>query len=279
MTAPRTAVADVEVPVDPSTAFRIFTEEMGEWWLPGPINFYDSARAVSVRCESGVGGRLVEVYEEGTGEDLELGRITVWEPGEVLAWNSSVDDVQITVRFIPLDRGTRVVVEAYIPEGGREEGGSSWVRVAPHWFGRWCARADGDPDVRSLGRLALMVSYARPGTAAHWLNSVIGLEPTLPLPTADTADGAWIEFRVGDGILIVSTLGAEAGAHQTHTHIPWIFVDDLDAHYASALAAGASIVSGIHQHGYRAYELEDPEGHRWTVAQSLPSMRRTPAVH
>ena len=30
--------ATVEVAVDPSTAFAIFTEEIGQWWRPGPIN-------------------------------------------------------------------------------------------------------------------------------------------------------------------------------------------------------------------------------------------------
>jgi hypothetical protein len=140
MSAERTARAEVEVEVDPRTAFRAFIEEMDRWWVPGPINFYDSARAVSVRCEPGVGGRLLEVYDQETGEGLELGRITMWEPGELLAWHSSVDDVEITVRFIPVGSGTRVVVEAYIPEDGRDEGGSSWVRVAPSWFGAWCAR-------------------------------------------------------------------------------------------------------------------------------------------
>ncbi len=57
------------------------------------------------------------------------------------------------------------------------------------------------------------------------------------------------------------------------THVPWIFVDDLDAHIARASAAGAKIIEPIHQHGYRAYEAEDLEGHRWTFAQARPTMR------
>lgn len=103
----RTTTAQVEVEVDSQTAFRVFTEEIDRWWVAGPINFYDSARAVAMRCESGVGGRLLEVYDEATGEGLELGRITVWEPGELLGWHSSVDDVEITVRFVAVDGGTK----------------------------------------------------------------------------------------------------------------------------------------------------------------------------
>jgi uncharacterized glyoxalase superfamily protein PhnB len=54
------------------------------------------------------------------------------------------------------------------------------------------------------------------------------------------------------------------------THEPWVFVDDLDVHHAHAVAAGAKIVRGIRQTGYRAYTAEDLEGHRWTFAQARP---------
>jgi uncharacterized glyoxalase superfamily protein PhnB len=41
---------------------------------------------------------------------------------------------------------------------------------------------------------------------------------------------------------------------------------------AHAKAAGATIVSGIAQRGYRAYTAEDLEGHRWTFVQARPTM-------
>jgi hypothetical protein len=89
----RTVTSEVIVGVDAETAFAIFTEEMNLWWVRGPINFYDASRAIARRCEPGVGGRLLEVYDDTTGEALELGRITTWQPGQRLAWSSSVDDV------------------------------------------------------------------------------------------------------------------------------------------------------------------------------------------
>jgi uncharacterized glyoxalase superfamily protein PhnB len=61
------------------------------------------------------------------------------------------------------------------------------------------------------------------------------------------------------------------------THQTWLFVDDLDAHLARAEAAGATIVSGITQHGFRSYTAEDLEGHRWTFAQASPAMRAAAA--
>ena len=57
------------------------------------------------------------------------------------------------------------------------------------------------------------------------------------------------------------------------SHVPWLFVDDLDAHHARAVAHGAKIVEPIHHYGYRAYVADDPEGRRWTVAQARPTMR------
>ena len=81
MTETQSRSSEVTVGVDPHIAFTAFTEEMDLWWVRGPINFYDSSRAVAVRCEPGVGGRLLEVYDDARGDWLELGRITIWEPG------------------------------------------------------------------------------------------------------------------------------------------------------------------------------------------------------
>src|SRR5438874_1504371 len=78
-------VVSVSVGVDPATAFTAFTEELDQWWVRGPINYFDAARAVGMRCEPGISGRLLEVYDETTGEGRELGRITAWEPGGRLA--------------------------------------------------------------------------------------------------------------------------------------------------------------------------------------------------
>src|ERR1700746_1812128 len=69
--------SEVEVAVDPDTAFTAFTEELDLWWVRGPINHFAGGRVVAVRCEPGVGGRLLEVYEDDV---LERGRRSGW-PG------------------------------------------------------------------------------------------------------------------------------------------------------------------------------------------------------
>jgi uncharacterized glyoxalase superfamily protein PhnB len=273
MSEARSVSAVVEVAVDAPTAFGAFTGEMNLWWVRGPINFFDSARAVAVTCEPGVGGRLLEVYDEAAGDALELGRITVWAPGERVAWQSSVDDVMIDVRFDPTAAGTLVRVQASIPAGGADRGGTAWVRVVPPWFGAWCARRDTAPrQAEDLARLAVAVYYAKPATAARWLADVFGFQTPGVLPE-DDAQQHWTEFRAGNCSLIIFRLEGERPEGAAITHVPWVFVDDLDSHFARARAGGASIVDGIRQHGYRAYVADDLEGNRWTFAQARPSMR------
>ncbi len=265
--------SEVEVAADPATAFTAFTDEINLWWLRGPINNWDSARIVELRCEPGIGGRLLEIYDEAAGDALELARITAWEPGVRLVWESSVDDVQIEVHFEAVGHGTRVRVEATIPAGGKDAGGTSFVRMTPLWFGAWCAKRDHVPhDLRDTARLALAVYYAKPGTAARWLHDAFGFETATNLPEEGDESSDWIEFRVGNCALMAFKQEDAFPEHTPATHVAWVFVDDLDAHFANAQAKGAKIVEGIHQHGYRAYVAEDREGHRWTFAQARPTM-------
>ena len=160
--------SEVEVGLDPDTAFAAFTDELDYWWLRGPINNWDSARVRAMRCEPGVGGRLLEIYDETAGDVLELARITAWEPGQRLAWRSSIDDVAIEVVFEPIAAGTRLRLTATVSPGGKDAGGGSFVRVTPAWFGRWVSvRVTGGHRVQETGRLAAAIDYRDP---AHSLD-------------------------------------------------------------------------------------------------------------
>jgi hypothetical protein len=119
MSQGRSRTSMVEVAADPLTDFTAFTDELDLWWVRGPINAYDSGRLVEMRCERGVGGRIMEVYDAESGEGLELARITVWEAGKRLAWKSTLDDVTIDVLFEPTATGTMVRLEATVSERRR----------------------------------------------------------------------------------------------------------------------------------------------------------------
>jgi len=271
--------SSVTVHVSPDVAFSAFTGEMDLWWVRGPINFFDSARAVSMICEPGVGGRILEVYGSDPLDALEIARITQWQPGQRVCWHSSLDDVEVEVTFAPVAGGTAVQVLATVPAGGQDRGGTFWQRIVPDWFGAWCARRDTaarEPD--EVGRLAIAVYYDKPVTAARWLADAFGLTAPRSLPEPEPgqdpdAERAWLEFRVGrSSVLVFKSEGSLAGPVPV-THVPWIYVDDLDAHFARAVDAGAKVVEPIHQHGFRAYQAEDLEGHRWTFIQARPTMR------
>jgi hypothetical protein len=101
----------ISVAVDPQAAFEVFTEEIDAWYRRGPHNFADPGRAVGIRFEPGVGGRLIEVYDARTGGGLEIGEIIVWEPGSRLVF---VDNrkTEIDVRFeADGETATRVTLE------------------------------------------------------------------------------------------------------------------------------------------------------------------------
>jgi uncharacterized glyoxalase superfamily protein PhnB len=268
---PTEASATVEVAVDPRRAFAVFTDEIDSWWVRGPINFFDAARAAAMHIEPGVGGRVLEVYDQARDDVLELGRITAWEPGGLLAYRCSVDDTAVEVRFEAIATGTRVYVRQYLVDGGDPERAFLfWPRVM--WmFASWSTPAPSPPR-RDVSRVHVELSYADPAEAARWLVRVFGLDSSDARVPAPDESPSWIELRVGDVPIVLSQLDGEWPAGAPLTHMTWVHVDDLDAHFAQAKAEGATIVSEISQYGYRAYVAADPQGHRWTFAGARPTM-------
>jgi uncharacterized glyoxalase superfamily protein PhnB len=95
---------------------------------------------------------------------------------------------------------------------------------------------------------------------------VFQLECTSDIPEAEgDPDYTWIEFRIGNGVVVLWGGGGAVG-----TDTPLVYVDDLDAHFQHAKAAGATIVTPITEHGYRAYTAKDCEGRHWQFLQAGP---------
>lgn len=278
MTEARSVSCEVEVALDPATAFTVFTDELDLWLVRGPINMHDARRASAFQFEQGPGGRLVEVFTNGD-EPRVLAHITRWEPGVGLGWSSATDDVTTEVAFLPSSAGTKVRVEATIPAGGQDRGGTSWTRVTVPWFGAWAKKRDSVPHVaRDINRLALAAYYARPAAAARWLADVFGFEPCDllpqgqdPLPHGEHGH-PWIEFHIGNGSLMLFPLeGSRADDGQVR--IPWVYVDDIEDHYARAKGGGATIVEELHDEwGLPYYVADDLEGNRWMFAAARPTM-------
>jgi uncharacterized glyoxalase superfamily protein PhnB len=273
---PTSVRASVEVPTDPATAFRLFTEEMDLWWQRGPINFYDGGRAVARRIEPGVGGRQLEVYDEAAGDVLVISHVSVWEPPRRFMTRSALDDTETEVRFEPSDGGTRVTVEQRLVPGGdpaRAHLPSGWDGILD-WYRRGVDRhGRGLPAPGDLPRLSVLLRYDDVAKAAAFLVDAFGFEPRGSLPGPDRW-GGYGELAVGDSMVML--MADEGGADSDRRdHELYVYVDDVDAHLARARGHGAVIVQEPVTHGDRSYKATDPEGHRWTFAQARPTQRRS----
>lgn len=127
------ARASIEVGVPPARAFEAFTAEIGSWWIPGPINYFDAGRSPTMHVETRLGGRVLEVYPDG---ELVIAEITRWEPGVRLTYRGVVDDSQTDVTFEPTTTGTRVRVHQYLRDGG-QQAFLFWPNVIG-WLIPWC---------------------------------------------------------------------------------------------------------------------------------------------
>ena len=96
-------IVSIRVDATPLRAFEAFTEEIGEWWRPSPLFALTPRGDGHLRFEPGEGGRLVATLWNG--KEFEVGRITVWKPGERLAltWRPATfapgQSTQLDVRF------------------------------------------------------------------------------------------------------------------------------------------------------------------------------------
>jgi len=118
--------------------------------------------------------------------------------------------------------------------------------------------------------------YEDANAALAWLEKAFGLETRLCV-TDDKGAVAHAEMSYGGGRITVGPTGwtdwakspkSTGGANTCTIHI---MVDDVDAHCATARAAGAVITMepADQFYGDRSYRARDPEGHNWTFGQTV----------
>jgi uncharacterized glyoxalase superfamily protein PhnB len=124
--------------------------------------------------------------------------------------------------------------------------------------------------------------YRDPNAATDWLQRAFGFELQLVIDNGDGQIRAHLGF--GSARVAVSSESSPAdqprrlsplsvGGGNTQTvHIQ--LDEDIDAHCERARAAGAKIVQEPETqfYGDRTYRAFDPEGHMWTLAQTLTAM-------
>ena len=138
------------------------------------------------------------------------------------------------------------------------------------------------PDERPNLRSALV--YRDPRAALAWLEKAFGFE-TVMLIEDDAGEIVHSEMRHGDTLIMVGREWDEAhkspaslGGKNTqslHIHID----TDIGAHFERAKAAGAEVYAEPETqfYGDRTYRCRDPEGHIWTVGQSVKAVSREEA--
>jgi uncharacterized protein YndB with AHSA1/START domain len=111
------ARVSVMVQAPQARAFRVFTEEINEWWRSG-LKYRVGGKHRSVLAfEPRVGGRLLESWQGPDGARVvETGRVTVWDPPRrlVFAWRAvnfaPEETTEVEVQFEPREGGTLVVL-------------------------------------------------------------------------------------------------------------------------------------------------------------------------
>ncbi len=132
--------------------------------------------------------------------------------------------------------------------------------------------------------LTSALCYRDPKAALKWLETAFGFELVMLI---EDADGNLVhsEMRFGESLLMIGTewtadhrSPASIGGKNTqvvHVHIE----TDVDAHCERARAAGAEILMepANQFYGDRTYRCRDPEGHFWTVGQTVRAVSREEA--
>jgi PhnB protein len=109
--------------------------------------------------------------------------------------------------------------------------------------------------------------------AIDWLGQAFGFQEKLRYAD-DDGTVTHAEMTLGDGEIFLGHPGADYQSPRrlgAFTHVTHVYVDDVDAHHARAVEAGATITGELHDtpYGDRRYDTVDPEGQHWSFARLL----------
>jgi uncharacterized glyoxalase superfamily protein PhnB len=144
-----------------------------------------------------------------------------------------------------------------------------------------------NPPPADWPRLSSGLIYQDPARMIDWLCTAFGFEIRIKVE----GEGGRIEhseLTYGEALIMVSGerdgsernwgvhLKSPASLGRCDSQYLMLYIDDVDAHCATARAAGAEIVDepSVHDYGEeywadRSYGAVDPEGHLWWFSQRL----------
>jgi uncharacterized glyoxalase superfamily protein PhnB len=121
--------------------------------------------------------------------------------------------------------------------------------------------------------------YADAPAAIAWLARAFGFKEQLVVP-GPQGTIAHAQLTLGDGMIMLGSARDDALGSKLPkdlggiTQAPYIVVDDPDALYARAIAAGAEGLRPPEDtdYGSRDFSVRDPEGHLWHFGTYRPTM-------
>jgi len=135
-------------------------------------------------------------------------------------------------------------------------------------------------ETRVAQRAIPMISYEDVGSAIDWLAAAFGFSESGERFTDDEGRVTHAQLELDGAAVMLGWPGPDYRSPRRHAQecdqaarwlaTPWVIdgvhveVDDLNAHYERARAAGATILREPEDLPFgRLYSAADPEGHRW----------------
>lgn len=122
--------------------------------------------------------------------------------------------------------------------------------------------------------------YRDAQAAMEWLCGIFGFEKKAVYP-GENGTIAHAELALGGGMIMLGTMKDDE--HSVRFKAPdetggvetggaYVVVEDADAAYARAQAAGAVVVRPLQEtpYGSREFSVKDPEGHTWSAGTYDP---------
>lgn len=122
-------------------------------------------------------------------------------------------------------------------------------------------------------RITPYLLYEDLSSTVDWLINAFGFTERFRMPGPD-GKITHAEVQLGDGVIMMGCPGPDYKNPKhlgASTSLIYVYVEDVDAHYQHAKAAGAKITEEPEDqfYGDRRYAAEDPEGHVWNFAAKV----------
>jgi uncharacterized glyoxalase superfamily protein PhnB len=103
----------------------------------------------------------------------------------------------------------------------------------------------------------------------RFLVDAFGFQETVVYGDGDRVDHAQLSWPPGGGIMLGSVRDSDDDDHwplKPGSFGAYVVTDEPDKLFARATAAGAEILTGLHEtdYGSRDFAVRDPEGNRWS---------------